>query len=131
MFITDTHTIVWYSTGKTSNLSTKVLQAFEKADNGETMIYIPTVVLWETAILQNLGKVNLREKFEFWTDKLLQKQGFEVIHLTTSIISNSVGYNFNNDIFDKVIVASAVEFDLPLMTKDNAIIDSNLVEIYW
>lgn len=79
----------------------------------------------------NLGKVNLREKFEYWANKLLQKQGFEVIPLETSIIANSVGYNFNNDIFDKVIVASAIEFDLPLMTKDNAIINSNLVEIYW
>jgi PIN domain nuclease of toxin-antitoxin system len=131
MFVTDTHTIVWYSTGKVSNLSTKVLQAFEKADNGESVIYIPTVVLWETAILQKLGKVNLREKFDYWADKLLQKQGFEIIHMTTSIIANSVGYNFNNDIFDKVIVASAVEFELPLMTKDNAIIESNLTEIYW
>jgi PIN domain nuclease of toxin-antitoxin system len=131
MFITDTHTIVWYSTGKTTNLSAKVLRAFEKADKGEAMIYIPTTVLWETAILQSLGRVNLSEKFEHWADKLLQKQGFEVIHLTTSIIANSVGYSFNNDIFDKVIVASAVEFDMPLMTKDNAITESNLVEIYW
>ncbi len=95
------------------------------------MIYIPTVVLWETAILQNLGKVNLREKFQYWADKLLQKRGFEIIHLTTPIITNSVGYNFNKDIFDKVIVASAVEFELPLMTKDSAIIESNLIEIYW
>lgn len=131
MFVTDTHAIVWYSTGKISNLSTKVLQAFEKADSSESVIYIPAVVLWETAILQHLGKINLNVKFDYWAKSLLQKQGFELIPLELSIIANSVGYNFNNDIFDKVIVASAVEFELPLMTKDNAIIDSNLVEIYW
>ncbi len=131
MLVTDTHAIVWYSTGKISNLSTKVLQAFEKADKGESVIYIPAVVLWETAILQHLGKINLNVKFDYWAKSLLQKQGFELIPLELSIIANSVGYSFNNDIFDKVIVASAVEFELPLMTKDNAIIDSNLVEIYW
>jgi PIN domain nuclease of toxin-antitoxin system len=131
MFVTDTHAVVWASTGKISQLSPKVLSIFEKADKGEVLIYIPAVVLWEIGILQNLGKINLNEKFEFWADKLLKKQGFEIIPLEPSIIGNAIGYNFNNDVFDKVIVASAVEFDLPLITKDNAIVNSNLVEIYW
>lgn len=131
MFVTDTHTIVWASTNKFSQLSPKVLSVFEKADRGEVLVYIPSVVMWEVAILQNLGKINLNQRFDYWANKLLRKQGFEVIPLETSIIANSVGYNFNNDLFDKVIVASALEFDLPLMTKDNAIIESNLVEIYW
>jgi PIN domain nuclease of toxin-antitoxin system len=131
MFVTDTHAIIWASTGKFAQLSPKVLSVFEKADKGEVLIYIPVVVLWEVAILQNLGKINLNERFDYWAKKLLQKQGFETIPLETSIIANAVGYNFNNDVFDKVIVASAVELELPLMTKDNAIIDSNLTEIYW
>lgn len=131
MFVTDTHTIVWASTKKFSQLSPKILSVFEKADKGESLVYIPSVVLWEVAILQSLGKINLPQKFDYWANQLLKKQGFEVIPLDVSIIANAVGYNFNNDVFDKIIVASAVEFDLPLMTKDNAIINSNLVEIYW
>ena len=131
MFVTDTHPLVWFVTNKHSYLSPKALSFFEKADVGENVVYIPTVVLLEIAVLQNLGRVNLKERFDYWASKLLKKQGFEIINLDTSIITNAVGYNFNNDIFDKVIVASAVEFDLPLITKDNAIIDSNLIEIYW
>ena len=88
-------------------------------------------MLWEIAILQNLGKINLPGRFDYWANQLLKKQGFEIIPLEVPIISKAVGYNFNNDVFDKVIVASAIELDLPLMTKDSAIIDSNLVEIYW
>ena len=56
MFVTDTHPLIWFSTGKYSQLSPKVLSAFEKTDAGESLIYIPAVVLWEIAILQNLGK---------------------------------------------------------------------------
>lgn len=78
MFVTDTHTIIWYSPGKTSNLSTKVLRAFEKADKGEYVIYIPTVVLWETAILQNLGKVNLNERFDYWADNLCENKALRL-----------------------------------------------------
>jgi PIN domain nuclease of toxin-antitoxin system len=131
MFVTDTHAVIWASTGKFSQLSPKVLSVFEKADKGEVLIYIPAVVLWEVAILQHLGKITLSVRFDYWAKNLLRKQGFELIPLEPSIIANAVGYNFNNDVFDKVIVASAVEFELPLITKDNAITDSNLVEIYW
>ncbi len=131
MFVTDTHPLIWYSTGKYSQLSPKVLSAFERADEGESLIYIPAVVLWEIAILQNLGKISLPERFDFWASNLLRKQGFEIIPLEASIITNAVNYNFNNDPFDKIIVASAVDFDLPLITKDSAITDSKVVEIYW
>ena len=62
---------------------------------------------------------------------MLAKNNFEIIPLETSVISQAVGYNFNNDSFDKIIVASAIELDVPLITKDRAIIESNLVEIYW
>lgn len=131
MFVTDTHPLIWFSTGKYSQLSSKVLSAFDKANEGDSLIYIPAVVLWEIAILQNLGKINLPERFDFWSSNLLRKKGFILIPLEPSIIANAVNYNFNNDPFDKIIVASAVDFNLPLITKDSAITNSNVVEIYW
>lgn len=84
----------------------KVLSAFEAADNSVGLIYIPSIVLWEIAILQHLGRINLYERFDHWAGKLLRKQGFEIIPLEVSIIANAVAYNFNNDVFDKVIAAS-------------------------
>lgn len=131
MFVTDTHPLVWYSTGKHKHLSRKVLTAFQKAETAQTLIYIPAVVFWEIALLENLGKIKLNERFDRWADGLLAKNNFEVVLLETSIIWQAVGYNFNNDSFDKIIVAFAVELDVPLITKDAAISESNLVEIYW
>ncbi len=131
MFVTDTHPLIWYSTGKHSQLSRKVLTAFQKTEASEKLIYIPADVFWEIALLENLGKIKLNERFDRWANALLGKQGFEIVPLETSIISQAVGYNFNNDSFDKIIVASTVELDVPLITKDIAITESNLVEIYW
>ena len=95
------------------------------------MIYVPAVVFWEIALLENLGKIKLKERFDRWADVLLAKNGFEIVPLETSIIAQSTGYNFNNDSFDKIIVATAKELDAPLITKDVAITESNLIEIYW
>ena len=131
MFVTDTHPLIWYSTGKHSQLSNKVLSAFEKAENGESLIYIPAVTFWEIALLEKLGKIKLKGRFDHWASFVLSKNGFEIIHLEPSIIAKSVGYNFNDDPFDKVIAASAVELESPLITKDFAITNSNLVEIFW
>jgi PIN domain nuclease of toxin-antitoxin system len=131
MFVTDTHPLIWFSNGKHSQLSKKVLNIFEKAENSEGVIYIPAVVFWEIALLENLGKIKLTERFDRFSERLLAKDGFEIIPLEPSIIFESVGYNFNNDSFDKIIVASAVSLDVPLITKDIAITDSNLTEIYW
>jgi PIN domain nuclease of toxin-antitoxin system len=86
MFVTDTHPLVWYSTGKHSQLSRKVLSAFQKAESAETLIYVPAVVFWEIALLESLGKIKLKERFDCWADYLLAKQGFGIVPLETSII---------------------------------------------
>ncbi len=131
MFVTDTHSLVWYFNGKHSSLSSKALSAFKRAENSEIVIYIPSVVLWETALLEKRGRINLKDGFEKWSRKVQSKNGFAIAHLETEIIAKSVGYNFNEDPFDAAIVATAVEFQVPLITRDVAITESNLVEIYW
>lgn len=131
MFVTDTHPLIWYSTGKSSQLSKKVLTEFNKAENGETLIYIPAVTFWEIALLEKLGKIRLNRRFDYWADSVLSKNGFEIVNLEPSIIAKSVGYNFNDDPFDKVIVACAAQLEIPLITKDSAVTNFNLIEIFW
>ncbi len=40
-------------------------------------------------------------------------------------------HNFNRNIFDAAIVATAIVKDLPLITRDNAITYSGVIEAYW
>ena len=112
-------------------LSRQVLAAFEDAQNAKSPIYIPIGVLWETAILLNKGSIRLPDSFSHWADNLSKQPGFRILNLDFSTISRSVGYTFNKDLFDRVIVATAVEVELPLITKDVEITESNLVDIYW
>lgn len=131
VFVSDTHPIVWYATNKYSSLSKKVLHAFQQADDGEVLIYVPTVVFWEIAILERIGKISLHDGFAKWSTSLLNQSGFAEAVFDSSIIKESIAYNFNDDIFDAAIVATAIALDFPLITKDVAITTANLVEIYW
>ena len=131
MYVADTHSVIWYFNGKHSALSPKVLAAFQQAENAEIVIYIPSVVFWEIALLEKRGRIILKDGFEKWSRKVLSKSGFAIAHLETEIIAKSVGYNFNEDPFDAAIVATAIEFEIPLITKDVAITESSLVGIFW
>ncbi len=131
VYVTDTHPMVWYATNKYSSLSKKALRVFRQADAGEVLIYVPTVVFWEVAILEKLGKIRLQDGFAKWSTSLLAQSGFAEAVFDSSIIKDSIAYNFNDDIFDAAIVATAVALDFPLITKDVAITESNLTEIYW
>lgn len=131
VFVTDTHPIVWYATKKYSSLSKKVLRVFQQADDGEVLIYVPTVVFREIAILEKFGKIRLQDGFTKWSTSLLNQTGFVEASFDSSVIKESISYNFNDDIFDAAIVATAIALDLPLITKDVAISEANLVEIYW
>ncbi len=51
MYVTDTHPLIWYQNGRHSALSAKVLTAFQQAEDSEIVIYIPSVVFWEIALL--------------------------------------------------------------------------------
>lgn len=131
VFVTDTHPIVWFTLGKRRELSPKVLAAFENAVAGNGFIYVPAVVLWEAAILERKGRIKLTGGFSRWTETVLKNSGFGIAPLEPAAIELAVGYNFNNDPFDAAIAAAAAELSLPLITKDTAITESNLVEIYW
>lgn len=131
VFVTDTHPVVWYFGGKHANLSSKALAAFQSAELGNNFIYVPTVVLWESAILERKGRIKLLGGFLRWTETIFKNSGFGIAPLEPSAIDLAVAYNFNNDPFDNAIAAIAADLSLPLITKDATITASNLIEIYW
>ena len=131
MFVTDTHPLVWYIDGDKSKITDKVRRVFDQAASAETLIYISAAVLWEIAILEKIGRIKLKHRFDQWARGVLSIKGFELLPLTIDIIHQGVSYGSHSDPFDNIIVATAVEIELPLITKDVAISESGLVEIYW
>ena len=131
MFVTDTHALVWFTTGKLSQLSRRVIAEFEKADKSEGVIFIPSIVLFEIAMLDRDNEISLDGGSVHWAERLSKKRGFIFEEITPKIAYYAVRYNFNTDPFDRLIVATAVELDLPLITKDVAITESDIVEVYW
>ncbi len=131
MYVTDTHPLIYFFGSNRRQLSARAVRLFEEAEQSEAFILIPAPVIWEVSMLEQAGHIKLNRPFAEWLNDLLQNPCFDCVPLDAAIITEARSYRFNNDIFDKVIVATAVLQDLPLITRDVAITNSGLVEVLW
>ena len=131
LYAADTHALIFFANQTYRQLSEKALRAFEAAVSGQAYIYIPAPVIWEASLLEKIGQVKFGKPFREWVKDLLQMNCYEVVPLDSEIITESRDYGFNDDIFDAAIVATAKLKDVPLITRDNAITNSGLIDIYW
>ncbi|MCI0392839.1 MAG: type II toxin-antitoxin system VapC family toxin [Acidobacteria bacterium] len=130
LFVTDTHPLIWYATGKHRHLSKKALRAFDSAIREEALIYVPAFALWEVAMLLKVGRIELMEDYRDWAERLVAQRGFDLADFSVEVASEAFYYPFP-DPFDGVITATAKVMGLPLITKDLEIGESRLVEIHW
>lgn len=130
VYVTDTHPLIWYASSKHGQLSTKALTAFQAASRGDALIYVPVFVLWEVAMLLKVRRIALREPYGDWAEHLSAQRGFDVAPTNVRTITEAYSYPFS-DPFDSVIAATANVMDLPLITKDEGISESQLVDVHW
>jgi PIN domain nuclease of toxin-antitoxin system len=71
VYVTDTHPLIWYATGKEGKLSANALRAFKAATREEALIYVPPFVLWEIAVLLKIDRIALNEDFGDWAEHLI------------------------------------------------------------
>lgn len=130
MFVTDTHPIAYYAQNKYSKLGRRALRLFEDTQQSETVIYVPTVVLWEISVLIGQGLVKLPTRFDHWCRDLEAGGAFVIEPLSWQDVDEARRLPLKNP-FDRLIAGTAIRLGLPLITKDQEIVDSGLVETVW
>lgn len=131
VYVTDTHPLIWFASGKHRKLSTAALRAFERANRGEALIWVPPMALLETGMLAKAGRIRLSSGFEQWAEALLAQPGFALAKMDTHVIFSAMTVSANSDPYDVSIMATAQSLDLQLITKDQSIADSNQVQVLW
>jgi len=130
MYVTDTHSLLWYTQPKRGRLSKRAHSLFEKAEAEQALIYVPTIVLWEIVDQLKHGEIGLPQRFDHWCRDLESKRGFQIQPLLWEDVDAARGLPFD-DPFDCLIAGTAIRLALPLITKDTAITESELVETIW
>lgn len=127
VYVTDTHSLVWYFT-ENPKLSKKALRTFEKTVKEGTII-IPTVVLAEIMYISRKGRINMT--FAETLERIEDNDNFEVVPLDLDILKEAEQMDVELEMHDKLIVATALFFDAPLITADGEIRESKSIKVIW
>lgn len=122
-FVADTHSLLWYFQGD-SRLSPSSRKLFDDGERSRQVV-VPTVVLAE--LLHISRKYVTIPSFENTLDLLEKDDRFEIHPLSVVVIRRSISLE-NLEMHDSLIVATALELDIPLMSCDAEIVNSGFVK---
>ncbi len=130
--ITDTHPLIYFFCNNQSHLSTKVLEAFTEAKTSmTTVIYVPTPVIGELAMLVEDNTITMSVPFSDWVDGLFEYKAIVPASFEVDTVKNYSGLTYHNDPFDKAIVATAHQMDLPLISNDSRMHEHKPCKLFW
>lgn len=131
MIVLDTHTLVWWVSSDPL-LSRKAKASIEKElDGGQ--ILVSSISAWEIAALVARERLVLSMDATSWFATVGQLEAVRVVPVDTEIAIKSVELPgvFHKDPADRMIVATARKFSVPLVTKDEKIRAYPHVKTIW
>lgn len=129
--VVDTCAVIWNAEGGES-LSKAAKDAIEDAFSSDTL-YVSAISLWEIAWLMRRGRLKIKVPFQKFIDDVLISYKYGLLGITPSIadIAASLPADVNSDPADRIIAASAIILDAPLVTADKNLRKSKVVKTIW
>jgi PIN domain nuclease of toxin-antitoxin system len=132
MIVLDTHTLVWWVNGVASELGRNAGSTIkrERAENG---IMVSCITAWEIAMLVDRGRLTLTMDVSAWLATVNRISGVRFIPVDNEIAVASVDLpgQFHKDPADRIIVATARRFGIPVVTHDQRIHAYPHVKVVW
>ena len=126
-FVTDTHALLWWFTNN-PKISTAASAIFEKCENGENIIFVPSIVIAEALSIFDKKRVSFDFKNLF--KKINDSDNFRLIALDYPVLKKMVSLKDIPELHDKII-ATAKYLNLPIITKDETLQNFATVETIW
>lgn len=121
MILLDTHVAIWFAEGEP--LAPSALRELAGATPGRRIL-VSAVSAWEIAMLHASGRRFFSPTPELWLDSFREQDGIRFIPLDHGMAAH--GYSlpgaFHRDPADRFLVATARVLDVPIMTRDAAIL---------
>jgi len=120
-FLLDTHVILW-SAAEPEKLPSKIVEELEKELNE---LWFSPISVWEILLLAEKGRVVIKADHEKSIRKMFKKLPFReaVINQEVAIQSRKINLP-HQDPADRFLAATAIVYDLTLVTADRRLIDA-------
>jgi PIN domain nuclease of toxin-antitoxin system len=131
-YVTDAHALLWHLYWP-QRLGRAARQVFSDADAGQVCIYVPAVVVAETLMVVQKGRLPGASLDHFlpYLRAMATSTNYLLLSLLPQIVIDSHQYTMIPDIFDRLIVTDAISHSVPLLTRDPVIQQSGLISTIW
>lgn len=129
--VVDSHALIWYALGRRRRLGRKAAAFLDRVDAGKAAAWVPAVALVEVLEAAHRGVFHLAGSAEAWVDGLTGSGSFFVADLTAPVVLCAEALYAIPERGDRLIAATAVHLDLPLVTRDPDIGRAAGVAVVW
>ncbi|MBI3513749.1 MAG: type II toxin-antitoxin system VapC family toxin [Proteobacteria bacterium] len=118
----DTHVALWLDSGD-DRLGAATRRAIDGAWKAGGRILLSAVSVWEIAVLVDKGFIELDVPVEAWVARFLSRPGLAAVPLDheTAARAYQLHHLEHRDPADRLLIASAIGLDCPLVTHDDRI----------
>jgi len=129
MILLDTCAIIWDAL-EPNKISSTAKKAIKDA---EEELMVCDISIWEISILIKRNRLLVDDTPSDFIKLIFQARNFNVQDITPEIAELSVNFGpeINNDPADRLISASSILLNAPLITADQNLIDATIIETIW
>ena len=131
MIVVDTHIVLWDALNP-KKLSQNTKKAISKANDEDGIIFCE-ISLWEIAMLMQKGRIRVELPYLEFIRLVLESNRYILHGITPEIaeLSSRFDADISNDPADKIIAATAVIAQAPLVTFDKKFRKSKTIATIW
>lgn len=131
MIVVDTHVIIWDAL-KPSKLSKKAKSAINNANKADGILFCD-ISLWEISMLISRSKLTVDTSYQEFIKLVMDSNNYHFQNITPEIAekSTSLPDEVNKDPADRIITATSIIKNVPLITADKNLIKAKSIETIW
>lgn len=120
----DTHIWLWYLDGRDDLLPAAAVELLRRCVRGEGLV-VSDISVWEVGTKVAKGKLVLAPDVSAWLAKAERRPGFSFLRLDREILLSSTKLEgeVHGDPADRMLIASSMLAQLPLVTADSSVLD--------
>ena len=127
-YITDTHSLLWAFT-RPRKLGERARRAFDEIANGESSLLIPVIVLAE--LIFTIENKPIQADLDEILDAIQNTPNVEFVDFDYESAMRLRDLRIISEMHDRMIVATALEYQAILITVDESITTSGVVDVIW
>jgi PIN domain nuclease of toxin-antitoxin system len=120
----DTHCWIWLQSGQLEKFSQGTVDHIRQAGSAG-MLCVSIISVWEIALLESKGRILIHMDCLEWVRRALETPGISLVPITPEIAVESTRLpgDIHADPADRILVATARNLGVRLMTRDRALLD--------